>query len=183
MSKATIDKLLSQVAELKQITEAKSELLAAASFERDELKSQLAEVQNNCAGVSPCAKFCEALATKKMFDNFREENDALKVSCRNKDFAISELNSELDAVKAQVEKVRKIADQTATSYGQLIKQFRAIYGVIYSSQAQCLAERDAEVVIKFGEKIISHFEGCNYNLTRQTLASYIYDQFRQQARK
>ena len=45
--------------------------------ENSELKAQLVEVNNNRTGVSPCARFCEALAAKKMFDNLQQENTSL----------------------------------------------------------------------------------------------------------
>jgi len=38
------------------------------------------------------------------------ERDALKVDCRNKDFVIDELSSELDAVKAQVKELQSELD-------------------------------------------------------------------------
>lgn len=46
--------------------------------EIDELKAQLAEVQDNRTGKAPCERFCEALATKKMFDNLQSDNRQLK---------------------------------------------------------------------------------------------------------
>lgn len=51
-----------------------------------------------------------------------------------------------------------------------------------ATPAQCLTEVKAQAVSEFGEDIIAHFEGCNYNLTLQTLKCYLYDQLRQQAK-
>lgn len=56
--------------------------------ERDAALAQLVEVQNNCTGVSPCERFCEALATKRMFDNLQSDNRQLKAQ-------VEQLNNEL----------------------------------------------------------------------------------------
>lgn len=43
-------------------------------------------------------------------------------------------------------------------------------------------EIKAQAVTEFGEDVIAHFEGCNYNLTRQTLEWYINEKLRQAAK-
>lgn len=108
--------------------------------ERDAALAQLVEVQNNCTGVSPCERFCEALATKKMFDNLQRHNQQLK---------------------AQVEQLLKPAKEAAEALGfashhlrgrvsekmlmDMAEKADALIGAIGSTPAQCLSEHDAVV--------------------------------------
>lgn len=108
--------------------------------ERDAALAQLVEVQNNCTGVSPCERFCEALATKKMFDNLQSDNRQLKV---------------------QVEQLLKPAKEAAEALGfashhlrgrvsekmlmDMAEKADALISAIGSTPAQCLSEHDAVV--------------------------------------
>lgn len=83
-----------------------------------ELESMLVEVNNNRTGVSPCARLCESLAAKKMFDNLQRERD---------EFA------------AQVERLTRITFDVVCA--------SAILGVpIHEEEIhKCLAARDSEI--------------------------------------
>lgn len=106
---------------------------------------------------------------------------------------IAKLEAENKELKAQVEQLRGGLNQaiellvTALIEPQQItdKEISELRGIEQSTPAQCLAARDAEIkaqaVYAFAENVISHFDGCNYNLTRETLKCYIHDQLRQQA--
>lgn len=82
--------------------------------------------------------------------------------------------SELDTQKS-------IVRDLCSLFGLRVHDYHCV-----SKVKEALAARDAEVkaqaVIEFGEDIITHFEGCNYNLTRQTLGWYINEKLRQQAK-
>lgn len=72
MSKATIDKLLSQVAELKHVTEAQAELLAAAGVERDELKAQIQQLQQSLLKCADLVNFDGGEAIDWLIDNHHD---------------------------------------------------------------------------------------------------------------
>lgn len=82
---------------------------------------------------------------------------------------------EVDALNVQVEHYKEIARQ----YTQLAA--KGIYYTLDEIQAHD-AEIKAQAIAEFADEVISHFEGCNYNLTRQTLKCYLHEQLRQQAK-
>ena len=131
MAYRTIANMENKIANLVAGNEAAQELISIIGAERDELKSQLVEVQNNCTGISPCDKFCEALATKKMFDNLRTERDALA--------------ARVNALSAAAEQLLNIDDcedeeDAATIHSNM-------NDVLLKTPAQCLAERDKAAFI------------------------------------
>jgi hypothetical protein len=116
--------------------------------ERDAALAQLVEVQDNRTGKAPCERFCEALATKKMFDNLQRHNQQLK---------------------AQVEQLLKPAKEAAEALGfashhlrgrasenmlmDMAEKADALISAIGSTPAQCLAEIKAQAVINFADMI------------------------------
>lgn len=59
-----------------------NEIINQLREENERLKSQLVAVQDSvvhgkCANSEPCATFCEAIATRKMFKQLQVERDAL----------------------------------------------------------------------------------------------------------
>lgn len=67
-----------EIIELKQVNADRTAELEHVKRVANELAAQLVEVNNNRTGASPCARFCEALAAKKMFDNLQHDNRQLK---------------------------------------------------------------------------------------------------------
>ena len=114
----------------------KSDIAAELAIRDDEiaeLKAQLVEVNNNRTGVSPCAKFCEALAAKKMFDNLQQENAELKAQIELlRSAAENLLNAD------ECEDVEDKATIHANMNDALLK-----------TPAQCLAEVKAQAVEDF----------------------------------
>lgn len=98
-----------------------------------ELESMLVEVNNNRTGVSPCARFCEALAAKKMFDNLQRERDELA---------------------AQIELINKA---WLCPYPECIMD--ELNEVINKTPAQCLSEHDREVAARAVEQAADYAAG------------------------
>lgn len=103
---------------------------------------------------------------------------------------ISNLEDENEALKVQVEQLREQLEYMAQQHicGCSHPACNRCYDdkqnaiVLEATPAQCLAEIKAQAVAEFADEVISHFEGCNYNLTRQTLKCYLHEQLRQQAK-
>lgn len=60
-----------------------NEIINQLREENERLKSQLVAVQDSvvhgkCANSEPCATFCEAIATRKMFKQLRDDRDAYR---------------------------------------------------------------------------------------------------------
>jgi len=97
------EKLQQRHAKLYEVTQAQNELLETIKAERDALAAQLVAVKaSGGTGQSPCAKFCESVATWKDFYQLREHSDRLHVE--NCD--IKRVNAEL---AAQVEQLKELA--------------------------------------------------------------------------
>lgn len=143
--------------------------------EIDELKAQLVEVQDNRTGKAPCERFCEALVTKKMFDNLQSDNRQLKAQ-------VERLRGKLQLAHTFITCV----DETGymVDAGFVDKETLAfdLQSTIDATPVQFLAEIKAQAVAEFADEVISHFEGCNYNLNRKTLRCYLNEQLRQQAK-
>lgn len=119
----------------------------------DELESMLVEVNNNRTGVSPCARFCEALAAKKMFDNLQRERDELAAHVEQ----LNQRNNELEVMQPSYNLLRNAFydgacwNESTINNGALSLDKNAHE---YANEKlaelapkQCLAERDREVVI------------------------------------
>lgn len=103
-----------------------------------ELESMLVEVNNNRTGVSPCAKFCEALAAKKMFDNLQRERDELA---------------------AQSERLKVFITKSAEKWSgvdDLAATFNTLMMAVNSTPTQYLAEHDREVAARAVNKFSEH---------------------------
>lgn len=121
--------------------------------ERDAALAQLVEVQDNRTGKAPCERFCEALATKIMFDNLQEDNRRLRAKLEQLDTLVVLSRRCLWSAfiwnDHNFESLAKICRQTAVELGirdiedanQFIQQFSKPAGTwLKDSNTHCNAK-------------------------------------------
>lgn len=126
----------------------------------NELSAQIAEVNENRTGVSPCARFCEALAAKKMFDNLQRERDELAAQVEQ----LNQRNNELEVMQPSYNLLRNAFydgacwNESTINNGALSLDKNAHE---YANEklaeltpAQCLAKHDREVAAMAVESAI-----------------------------
>lgn len=136
--------------------------------ERDAALAQLVEVQDNRTGKAPCERFCEALATKKMFDNLQEDNRRLRAQVEQLRDAGNDVYAELQQWALQ------------SNHKETDAVFKAWRKARESTPAQCLAEIKARAV----EDAVEATTSNKYSLPlRDACDLYEYaNQLRQQAK-
>lgn len=152
--------------------------------ERDTALSQLTEVQNNCTGKAPCERFCEALATKKMFENLRLERDAALAQVEQlKPLARRCLWGAVNWNDHNFEPLHKYCRKSAADAGVFtVDQANAL---LEQTPAQCLAEIKAKAV----EAVRDHYKN-KFPAAEKFTAAWIIEgleqyanQLRQQAKE
>lgn len=118
------------------------------------LKAQLAEVQDNRTGKAPCERFCEALATKKMFDNLQSDNRQLKAQVyrirniiENERDIIPKLYDVLNSIPAR-HPDDKAVDRFATAMKTKLAAARAKGRGGWDDKASCSGEHLAQLLIE-----------------------------------
>lgn len=106
-----------------------------------ELESMLVEVNNNRTGVSPCARFCEALAAKKMFDNLQRERNELAAQVEQLIKAFDEFHGIAASCDGWEAFPQKALDNACDA--------------MMATPAQCLAEIKAQAVEPIFNKLKS----------------------------
>ena len=150
--------------------------IANALETHSELLAERRNIANASVSIGKAAEELRKLAKQ----HSEQIADMSKLACRD---------CEIDKLKAHVEALKQSiyfylqSDSPETESERWV----SLHDLLQLTPAQCLAARDAEVkaqaIAEFADGVISHFEGCNYNLTRQTLKCYLHEQLRQRAKE
>lgn len=162
------DNAWQELREIREAINANPEESTADEVRR--IMSQLVAVQDSvvhgkCANSEPCATFCEAIATRKMFKQLQVERDALAAKVES--LKSKSINQQASAWSAVYDFVRKYVpdfsmmkgsgkEQVLSAIDGLIKRNRELSNLINPHH---LAARDAEVAAKAVEDFCKSADG------------------------